>query len=1093
MIKKQSFYQSISEKTNKLLTIVFLLFLLILLRLWFLTIIKHDEKVAESLKPQKKVVIYHAERASICDRFGIVLAENKPQYNISVCYAPIRELPVWVWKTDEQGNKLKIFFRKCYIKNLSQFLATELHLDAQQIEDLIHAKAAVLGSVPCVIKENITEKEYLRLKMLEKDWPGVQVETVGKRYYPKGKVASNVIGYIGPISKEEYRRVTQELHLLRKCVSDWEEGLEEPNFPKGFTSIEEVQASLKKLEKKAYGINDFVGKSGIEASCDTILRGSLGKKVYLVDRRGNFIRELEEGFPSESGKKVFLTISSELQNFAEDLLLDYERSSQQSARFIQKRAKMPPLFPWIKGGAIIALNPRNGEILALASSPRFDPNDFTFLKNVSLTDEEKSFSKVCRWLENEEHIGELWDFKTTLQRDRRHVLTSKYYTEFLELTWTNYLNLILPDLSEVKKKLSSSCSTLKDAISLQEDVLHLLQLFKDPLNEVNLSSRKIFDFVFPETEGHIVFGDILSLKEQKFLSKHYFNIKDQLKNIKNILEVKFESITLNFDKLLLVDLCRLVVCAEKNREFLPNTVLNNSIEIHREMEGLYNAISDVFKRKISEIFREYDFSFWRQTQFKDFLNKKREEEKIKKKKFPLPYTDYLNKEFLQQFESFWAKNKHLFMLYLLTGISIAQDVEVNPYYLELRNWYIELDRGAHKAIAWREKYLRLKDLCKKYSSEDLLSYFPLFRSFDNLNRPLLGSYHKSILSQGSLKEKHLAALFYPSYGYGFLRSYAFRQAATIGSIFKLVTAYAALTQQYLHQKNCNPNSLTIIDHKHSDWKSKKLNVGFFSDGAPIPMFYKGGRLPRSDFLGPEKIDLIKALEVSSNPYFSLLAGDILNDPQDLLDAAALLGFGEKTGIKLPGEYKGLLPKDIIYDRTGLYATAIGQHSLVTTPLQTANMLATLVNGGHLFVPRVLLKITDDNSQEIFLSEKKRDIFLPDQVADVLIQGMRKVIQGEKGTARVLKSLFPESVYTSIIGKTSTAESLERISLDGSLGLMKLKHVWFGAVGFSSFDPKIPEIVVVVYSRYGEFGKDASPLAVRVIEKWKEIQKKYQFN
>lgn len=1089
MTKKKSFYQSISEKTNKLLTIVFVLFLFILARLWFLTIIKHEEKVAESLKPQKKIVIQRAERASICDRFGVTLAENKPQYNINLCYAPIRELPAWVWSFNEKGDKVKLFFRKGYIKNLSQFLAAELHLDPQYIEDIIHSKAAILGSVPCVIKENVTEEKYLRLKILEKDWPGLQAEVVGRRYYPQGKVAANVLGYIGPVSKEEYQRVTQELHLLRKCVIEWEEG-QEPNLPKGFTDIEEVITALKKLEKKAYGINDFVGKSGIESSCDTILRGSLGKKVYLVDRQGNFIRELDDSFSAEPGKKVFLTISSELQRFAEDLLLDYERSNQLSTRFIQKKAKLPPLFPWIKGGAIIALNPRNGEILALASSPSFDPNDFVSLKNTSLVDGEESLSKVYRWLENKEHIAELWDFKTTLQRERRHVLTSQYYKEFLDLTWTNYLNLILPDISEVKKKLCNNFSVIREVLILQNVIHYLLQLFKDPLKEVHLSPRKVFDFVFPETEGHIVFGDILSLKEQKFLAEHYNHIKEQIKNIKNILEEKFDSLTLNFDKLLLVDLCRLSVCVEEDTKFLPLSILNNSIEEHREMEGLYNAISDIFKKKINEIFREHNFALWRQSHFKSFLSKKREEERVNKKKFPLPYIDYLNKECSRQFEAFWSHNKHFFMLYLLTGVSAIKYEENDPFYLELSNWYIELEKGAHQAIAWRKKYLRLKELCKQYVSEDLLAYFSLFRSFNDLNRPLLGSYHKSILSQEMLLEKHLAAMFYPSYGYGFLRSHAFCQAAIIGSIFKLVTAYTALSQQYLYQKNCNINSLVMVDHKHSDWKNKKLNVGFFNDGSPIPIFYKGGRLPRSDFVGPEKLDLIKALEVSSNPYFSLLAGDILSDPQDLLDAAALLGFGERTGIKLPGEYGGLLPKDIIYDRTGLYATAIGQHSLVTTPLQTANMLATLVNGGHLFVPKILLKVVDSVSEEVIGAEKKRDIFLPNQVANILIQGMRRVVLGEKGTARSLRSLFPESIYSSVIGKTSTAESLERVSLDGSLGLMKLKHVWFGAVGFDSSELEVPEIVVVVYSRYGEFGKDVSPLAVRVIEKWKEIQKKY---
>jgi len=365
----------------------------------------------------------------------------------------------------------------------------------------------------------------------------------------------------------------------------------------------------------------------------------------------------------------------------------------------------------------------------------------------------------------------------------------------------------------------------------------------------------------------------------------------------------------------------------------------------------------------------------------------------------------------------------------------------------------------------------------------VIGFLKTLRSFDQLNRPLLGRY--SGLRGG--KEHDLATAFYPGYGFGFARSHAFRQAATIGSIFKLVPAYEALRQKYLNLKErgeslLDLNPLTIIDDKHRVYgKNEIWNVGFTLEGKTIPMFYRGGRLPRTEHSGVGKVDLVRALEVSSNPYFAMLSGDILDDPEDLCHAANLLGYGEKTGIDLPGEYAGRLPLDITYNRTGLYAMSIGQHSLVGTPLQTATMLALIANGGDVLKPQII----KGSAPKV-----RWQVFLPSQIQDILLTGMRQVVMGEKGTARLIRKQFESALIKQIIGKTSTSEVIERMSLDGVNGQMKLKHVWFGGIAYESNDFSKPELVVVVYLRYGGWGKDAAPLAVEVVKKWREIKKKH---
>lgn len=994
--------------------------LLIAIRVWHLAVVQHDTKVEEASRPQRRTVVEKAERATIQDRHGEMLALNKVQYNASICYAPIREVPRTAWERGENGKKVKKFVRKEYIIKLSHLLSELLHLDPDDVEDLIHAKAAILGNVPCTLQEDIDEATYFKLKMLEREWPGIVAEVSAKRHYPQGKVAGELVGYIGHISQEQYRALMEEMHHLRE-----EEAFEE----------------LEQLEKRAYSINDLTGKVGVEAAFDDSLRGLSGKKVFLSDIRGNFLRPLPGGEEAKPGEALRLALSAKLQAYAEQLLVEYEQEApSQSPAQVRKRHLIPPHQPWIKGGAIVVMDPKSGEVLAMASHPRFDPNEFI-----------RRSEKVSAILESERAISMMWDYKMPLVRERFDFFSGLYTEEEMPLTWENYLRLIFPEKSTLCTQLETF-GTVRDALFVQQQVAALLALF-DP----QIDSRKVFDMLY---EG--VIGMEFTIPERDYFARRTLEVAEEIARLKSALDPYFSPLDLNYEKILLVDLYSLLVDPEN-----PPPQLDQPLAEVRDLSGHLVPVLDAVHSIVRTLFRENVFKPWRQQNFKSYLATKRKEEKAAKRKFARPYIDYLKEKERELFNQFWEEYKWQLLATFLTGKGKP------PFASELKLWADELAQGAYPALEWRAHYTALQEHPRLLTP----SYLQTLRPFEALAKPLIGRY-------GALRghtQKDLAAAFYPRYGHGIARSHAYRQATVIGSIFKLVPAYEAMRQKYLRalEEGRNPidlNPLVIIDDKHQV-SGKGWNVGFTTDGRPIPLFYRGGRLPRSEHTGVGRVDVVRALETSSNPYFSMLAGDIIDDPEDLLHAANLLGYGEKTGIDLPGEYSGILPQDVVYDRTGLYSMAIGQHSMVGTPLQTAVMLCALANGGKVLKPQIVA--TDE-------PEVRWEVFMPQEIQRKLVEGMQRVVMGDKGTARFMRNSFPLSLCERFVGKTSTAEVMERYGLDGKHGKLKAKEIWFGGILYHDKECRDPEVVIVVYLKQGVFGRLAAPLAFKIAQKYEEI-------
>lgn len=1019
MAKKQQL--SLSSKISRILNGILIVMFFIIIRVWYLAVFQHEEKVEASQKPQRRHVSEKADRATISDRFGIPLAVNKIQYNVSVSYGGIREVPRTVWKINEEGKKVKVFKRKEYIEELGKMLGKELGLDSERLVDLIHSKASLFGAAPFLIKENISEKTYYRLKMLEKDFPGLSAEKGSIRSYPQGRSLSHIVGYLGAISKNEYEAITQEMQTLQNYLMKCEEG-EEALLPKGYMTADQVSKRIKVLEGKAYTINDRVGKCGIERSYDEKLRGTAGLKTYLSDVKGNFLTCLDGGRDKLPGHHLKLSCSLELQKYAERLLAEYEASCQQQNHISNGISSLPENQPWIKGGAIVVMDPNNGEILTLASYPRFDPNDFI----------EKN-AHVKKWLESESYIADLWNQKQSLKRERFDKEKQIFYEEELLVTWDIYLKMIFPKNSQVLKTIEKQNVT--SACLIQQKAKKLLLLFES--KEIPVSASKIFDFIYKEGQA----GAIQTIPEKDFLNERWLFVKEEVQTLQSDLQPYLGHLKQTYEKLLLIDLCSLAVNDSLFDEKLLAKIGDLSLSEYRDQCTKLHLDEEILLKRAKELFAANVFKKWKSEHSKEYLALKRKEEETKKIKVCKPYIEYLDEAENEMFKAWWKKNRVEFIS---------------------RN---------------------LKDSFDETIKE---AYFKTFVSYEELNKPLLGIYTGLTQTSKNQTLKDLARAFYPPFGYAYERSQAFRRESAVGSIFKLVPAYEALRQKYLSLKEegrgfGDLNPMTIIDDKHL--KGKQWVVGFTADKRPIPRYYKGGNLPRSDHAGIGSVDLVKALAASSNPYFAMLAGDIIEDPEDLCKAAMTFTYGEKTGIDLPGEIKGNLPQDVAYNRTGLYSFSIGQHSLFGTPLQSAVMLATIANGGKVLKPKIVL---EEDGKKI-VDEIRREIFLPKPIRDLLIKGLRQVIFSEKGTARTLTQQFPEDLISHIVGKTSTAEVIERISLDGSNGKIKTKHVSFGAIYFGDDKLEKPELVVIVYLRFGEWGRIAAPYAVKMIQKWLELK------
>ena len=241
-------------------------------------------------------------------------------------------------------------------------------------------------STPVTIREDASEPMVTYLDERSSQFPGVTIEKTFIRHYPYNSLAAQVLGYVGEISS----------------------------------------AQLKKLAKSGYQPGDEIGQAGVEASYDTYLRGVAGEARRHIDALGRPRSAIVPTVPYTPGHTVRLTLDLKLQQAAEKAL-------QYGIHLAQAGGKWAA-----RGGAIVAMNPKDGSILALASAPAYQPSVFTGHVTVKELDAEglttksapeKNYPSLDRALQGLYPPGSTFKPVTALAAMQEHMLSPFAYKQ----------------------------------------------------------------------------------------------------------------------------------------------------------------------------------------------------------------------------------------------------------------------------------------------------------------------------------------------------------------------------------------------------------------------------------------------------------------------------------------------------------------------------------------------------------------------------------------------------------------------------------------------------------------------------------------
>ena len=202
-------------------------------------------------------------------------------------------------------------------KNLNeQFeqLKKIVDLTDEDIENFQKERRNYRAHRPVPLKENLTDKQIARFIVDQHRFPFVSIVKIQHRYYPYGSSLTHILGYISKINSQDKQR------------------LEEQNKASNYVATFNI------------------GKMGIERYYEDVLHGTAGNEKVEVNSRGRIVRLLEQ-HPPQAGEDIYLSINLKLQLYIESLLAGRKAS-------------------------VVAIDPNNGEVLAMVSTPSYDSNDF---------------------------------------------------------------------------------------------------------------------------------------------------------------------------------------------------------------------------------------------------------------------------------------------------------------------------------------------------------------------------------------------------------------------------------------------------------------------------------------------------------------------------------------------------------------------------------------------------------------------------------------------------------------------------------------------------------------------------------------------
>lgn len=317
--------------------------------------------VANALNDQGVITLSPGE-----DPFSIQKKMNELNYYVPISvskwqFTEEMKKQEWLYKYKVKESEFDISAKDAY-QRVRKYYEVDPSLTDMQARDVLLVRdlarsKGYLQYEPTTLARDVSQRTVSLIEESAMDIPGVSVKIEPVRYYPYGNFASHILGQIGKIATQG------ELDYY--------------------------------VKEQGYSQSDMIGKSGIEGSYENKLRGKPGFRRVQVDAWGRLIENLNSEEPI-SGDTVYLTIDAKLQQAAEASLEKTLGLIRAGGTYKSKWGDVrlrtnTRVYDKATSGAVVALDIKTGEVLALASYPDFDPNLFS--RGISQEEQDKLMPK----------------------------------------------------------------------------------------------------------------------------------------------------------------------------------------------------------------------------------------------------------------------------------------------------------------------------------------------------------------------------------------------------------------------------------------------------------------------------------------------------------------------------------------------------------------------------------------------------------------------------------------------------------------------------------------------------------------------------